>query len=181
MHENNLPENPLRRGFLKKASAVILGAIAGIIPGISGLLVLLDPLRRKSHESGAVLVASLDSLHEDGTPSKFSVIAGHTDAWTQIPEAHVGAVYLRRTGAKTVKALNVVCPHAGCPVEYKKAQNGYHCPCHNSTFALDGLVNDPKSPSPRGLDELEVEIRNDSEIWVKFQNFQAGHTEKKPS
>ena len=37
-----------------------------------------------------------------------------------------------------------------------------------------------KSPSPRGLDELEVEIRSDNEIWVKFQNFRAGEKEKIP-
>jgi hypothetical protein len=28
------------------------------------------------------------------------------------------------------------------------------------------------------MDELEVEIRNETEIWVKFQNFRAGEAEK---
>ena len=57
----------------------------------------------------------------------------------------------------------------------------YLCPCHNSTFALDGKISSAGSPSPRGLDELEVEIRNDSEVWVKFQNYRAGVPEKIPA
>ncbi|MSU21213.1 MAG: Rieske (2Fe-2S) protein [Pedosphaera sp.] len=180
MHENTLPENSVRRGFLKKASAVVLGALAGLIPGLAGLFVFLDPLRRKSHESGSVLVASLNSLPEDGMPRKFSVIASHTDAWTRMPEVPIGAVYLRRTGEKAVQAFNVVCPHAGCFVDFKTDQKSYHCPCHHSAFALDGLIKDSKSPSPRGLDELKVEIRNNSEIWVEFRNFQAGNAAKIP-
>ena len=30
------------------------------------------------------------------------------------------------------------------------------------------------------LDGLQVEIRNEKEVWVKFQNFQTGHSEKIP-
>jgi menaquinol-cytochrome c reductase iron-sulfur subunit len=41
-------------------------------------------------------------------------------------------------------------------------------------------VQDPKSPSPRGLDDLVVEIRNGTEVWVKFQNFRAGTHDKIP-
>jgi Rieske Fe-S protein len=65
-------------------------------------------------------------------------------------------------------------------VDYDLSRKGYHCPCHNSSFGVDGKIADPKSPSPRGLDELEVEIRGESEIWVKFQNFRAGGREKIP-
>ncbi len=180
MQKNNLPESPARRGFLKKTCAVVIGALAGLVPVFSGLLVFLDPLHRKSRSSGSILIASLNSLPEDGVPRKFSVVANRIDAWNGIPNVPVGAVYLRRTSGKSVQAFNVVCPHAGCFVDYKPAEKGYHCPCHNSTFALDGRIHDPASPSPRGLDELAVEIRNNTEIWVRFQNFRAGHAEKIP-
>jgi Rieske Fe-S protein len=59
--------------------------------------------------------------------------------------------------------------------------NSYLCPCHNSTFALDGKINDPDSPAPRGLDELAVEVRKNGEVWVKFQNYRAGVSEKIPA
>jgi hypothetical protein len=31
------------------------------------------------------------------------------------------------------------------------------------------------------MDELESEVRNDSEVWIRFQNFIAGHKEKIPA
>jgi Rieske Fe-S protein len=149
-------------------------------PLAAGLAVILDPLRRKSAQSAFIQVTSLQSLPDDGLPQKFVVISSHVDAWNRTPAIPIGAVYLRRTGPKSVQALNVVCPHAGCFVDFVTARKGYRCPCHNSSFAVDGKVDDPKSPSPRALDELEVEIRNDSEVWVRFQNFVAGHAEKIP-
>jgi len=180
METRDVPPQPARRNFLKKASAVFIGALTALVPALSGLMVFLDPLRRKSQDSDAVLIASLSALPEDGVPRKFLVIAGHNDAWNHMPRVPVGAVYLRRIGDKSVQAFNVICPHAGCFVDYLPAIKNYHCPCHNSSFALDGSIADPKSPSPRGLDELPVEIRNENEIWVKFQNFRAGVRERIP-
>lgn len=171
---------PDRRNFITKACAVAVGGAIAVVPALAGLLVLFDPLRRKSASGGAVLVASLDSLPEDGAPRKFSVLATRVDAWNRSPNVPVGAVYLQRLGQGGVRAFNVVCPHAGCFVDYRPTENHYHCPCHNSSFALDGKVRDPKSPSPRGLDDLPVEIRNGGEVWVTFQNYRAGVHEKIP-
>ena len=143
------PPNPrARRGFLKEACAVLFGAVAGIIPFVSGLVVFFDPLRRKSQGGEFVPVASLNALPEDGAPRKFAVIASRTDAWNKYPQTPIGAVYLRRTGEKSVQALNVVCPHAGCFVDYNVEVNGYSCPCHNSAFALSGKISSPSSPAP---------------------------------
>jgi menaquinol-cytochrome c reductase iron-sulfur subunit len=180
MCPTHAPENPDRRGFLTKALAAVIGGIVGLFPALAGLTVILDPLRRKTQASGLARVASLDALPNDGVPRKFRVVADRQDAWNKFNNVPVGAVYLRRTGEKTVEAYNVVCPHAGCFVDYMPERKSYLCPCHNSTFAVDGKMNDPKSPSPRGLDTLEVEVRDGGEIWVKFQNFQAGHKEKVP-
>ena len=173
---------PDRRGFLKKLASGVIGAVITLIPAAAGLAVWLDPARRKTNTGGQLVrVASLSALPEDGVPRKFAVLASRVDAWNKSPETAVGAVYLLREKGGKPRALNVVCPHAGCFVDYMEAKGSYLCPCHNSTFALDGKINDPKSPSPRGLDELEVEIRQDSEVWVKFQNFRAGVSEKIPA
>ncbi len=177
----DLTPPPTRRGFLKQAGAILFGAVAGLVPFLSGLTVFFDPLRRKSQAGQFVSVASLNALPEDGTPRKFPIIASRTDAWNKSPRAPVGAVYLRRAEGKAVHALNVVCPHAGCFVDYDSKEQRYLCPCHQSSFALNGQINSPSSPSPRALDELEAEIRNESEVWVKFQNFRAGEAEKHPA
>ena len=93
----------------------------------------------------------------------------------------VGAVYLRRGAQGKIEALNVTCPHAGCPVEYKAGTKGFLCPCHDSRFHLDGTLANTASPSPRALDTLEVEVRNNAEVWVRFQNFEAGKAKKIPA
>lgn len=173
---------PDRRGFLKKLLANALGAVITLVPFAAGLAVWLDPVRRKTATGGQLVrVATLNALPEDGVPRKFAVLASRVDAWNRSPETAIGAVYLRREAGGKPRAFNVVCPHAGCFVDYMEAKGAYLCPCHNSTFALDGKINDPKSPSPRGLDELEVEVREGGEVWVKFQNYRAGVTDKIPS
>jgi Rieske Fe-S protein len=170
-----------RRGFFKKAACHVLGAILTLIPFGAGLAVWLDPARRKATGDQVVRVANLSALPDDGVPRKFAVLASRVDAWNRSPETAIGAVYLRREKGAKPRAFNVVCPHAGCFVDYLAARDGYLCPCHNSTFALDGKINDPKSPAPRGLDELEVEVRNETELWVKFRNYRAGVSEQIPA
>jgi menaquinol-cytochrome c reductase iron-sulfur subunit len=171
---------PDRRNFLTKAAAVVIGGSIAAVAPVAGLFVALDPLRRQTEGGDMVLVTTLNALPESGEPRKFSVITTRVNAWNRESNVPVGAVYLQRLKDGTVRALNCVCPHAGCPVNYRPAQNHYHCPCHNSSFATDGKILDPKSPSPRPLDDLAVEIRNDTEVWVKFQNFRAGVHEKIP-
>jgi Rieske Fe-S protein len=170
-----------RRGFFARAASVIIGGIVGVVPLLSGLLVVFDPLRRKSAGSRTVRVANLSALPEDGVPRKFPVISSRVDAWTKTSATAIGAVYLRREKGRPVEALNVVCPHAGCFVDYVPARQGYLCPCHLSTFALNGQIDDPKSPAPRGLDPLEVEIRGQGEVWVTFQNYRAGESKRIPA
>jgi menaquinol-cytochrome c reductase iron-sulfur subunit len=171
---------PDRRDFFKRLITGLIGAVLGLVPVAAGLTVFLDPLRRKTASTGAVRVATLEALPSDGIPRKFPVLATRTDAWNKFSQVPVGAVYLRRSSELEVQALNVVCPHAGCFVDFLPERGRYLCPCHNSTFSIAGKIDDPKSPAARGLDVLEVEIRNQKEIWVKFQNFQAGSAEKIP-
>lgn len=166
-----------RRGFFSKVAAMIIGTITMVIPSAAGLMVFFDPLRRKSTQNEKMRIATLDALPNDGVPRKFSILAARTDAWNKFSNSPIGAVYLRRTAESKVEALNVVCPHAGCFVDFRSDTKSFFCPCHNSSFSLDGKIADPKSPSPRAMDTLEAEVRN-NEIWVKFQNFRTGQAEK---
>jgi menaquinol-cytochrome c reductase iron-sulfur subunit len=185
------PPQPERRSFLKQAAAGVLGTLAALLPAIPGVGLLLDPLRRASGHGGFIRVARLDDLPENGTPRLFPVVATKTDVWNRIPEAKIGAVYLRRQEARIV-AFHVSCPHAGCPVEYRSdlppvpeplqssaAPGFFYCPCHNSSFGLDGTIRDQKSPAKRPLDTLEVEVRG-QEIFVRFQNYIADREDKIP-
>ena len=173
------PAEP-RRSFLTSMSAIVLGAVASIVPVAAGVTALLDPLRKKEIGSAQVFVTRLSAVPEDGSPKKFTVEMDRVDAWATHKSTPVGAVYLRRTETGAVAALNVVCPHAGCFVGLAEDKSRFGCPCHNSSFDLDGEVNDPSSPSPRDMDSLEVDVRNGDEIWVAFQNFLPGRHDKTP-
>jgi menaquinol-cytochrome c reductase iron-sulfur subunit len=126
-----------------------------------------------------VLVTRLSAVRADGAPQKFTVTSDRTDAWATYADTPIGAVYLRRIGDEVV-ALNTVCPHAGCFVGLAPDRSRFACPCHKSSFDLDGVVNDPASPSPRDMDVLETEVRNGDEVWVRFQHFLPGREDKTP-
>jgi quinol---cytochrome c reductase iron-sulfur subunit, bacillus type len=174
-----LSEEQPRRSFLAGMAAIAVGAVAAVVPVAVGGTALLDPLRRRIGISDAILVTKMAAIPDNGAPRKFTVEANRVDGWTTHSNTPVGAVYLRRTSSG-VSALNVVCPHAGCFVGLVDDRSRFGCPCHKSSFDLDGAVNDPSSPSPRSMDALDVEIRNGDEIWVRFQNFLPGRADKTP-
>lgn len=178
-HCSATPDPGTRRGFLKQAAAAIIGAVATIVPMAAGLLTVLDPLRKKSLSTGFLQVTSLAALADDGSPRRFEVVAPRQDAWNRSREP-IGSVYLRQTRPGQVEALSVACPHAGCAVEFKPANGSFLCPCHDSKFKLDGTLADLRSPSPRAMDSLKVEVRNGTEVWVEFLTFEAGKARKVP-
>jgi menaquinol-cytochrome c reductase iron-sulfur subunit len=183
-----------------------------LVPLTSGLVVFLSPLWRKT-KSPQVRVALLSQVPEDGTPHFFPVSADRTDAWNRYPQQRIGGVYLLReknqdqnkSGQKPI-ALTAKCPHAGCFIGYAPGADAFRCPCHTSTFHLDGArVHGDAEVSPRDMDRLPVELRpvgtelsravdsneaiqvastadlsnvRDAEIWVEYIEFQTGHKQQ---
>lgn len=180
MDSQNASVQTDRRNFFKKSLALILGGAATLLPGIAAIRVLLDPLRRHSAEGTAIKIIPLDALPADGIPRKFPVLASKADGWNKFQNVPIGAVYLRRTKDNKLEALNVVCPHAGCFVDFSSKRGEFLCPCHSSRFKADGSIATRNTPSPRPLDALTAEIRDDGAIWVYFQNFRAGLRQKIP-
>ena len=184
-------DSTARRRFLTGVAAAGAAGLALLAPLWSGLRVVVDPLRRgrSQREANFVRVTTLAGLPDDGVPRKFPVVASRVDAWNTFASVPVGAVYLRRVaadglggadGADGLEAFNVVCPHAGCFVNLAADRSRFVCPCHKSSFGLDGSVDDPTSPSPRAMDALDVEVRDGGEVWVRFQNFRPGTPDKTP-
>ena len=182
-----LPPEAPRRNVLAATLAVIVGAIIGILPLGAGALVFLDPiLRRKSSGGGEGdrrplrRVATKDAIPADGTPVQVPVIADLEDAWNVEPNQPVGAVYLRNAGGK-IECFNAICPHAGCFVAYSAERKLFQCPCHTSSFELDGKRIEP-SPSPRDMDKLAVDEQKlaEGEVWVEFVNYYPGKEKQEP-
>jgi quinol---cytochrome c reductase iron-sulfur subunit, bacillus type len=172
-----------RRGFFLRLAAVVIGGLVALFPFAAGLLVLADPLRRKGASQGFLKVTVLDAIPDDGVPRQFQVLAGRTDAWNYFPNEPVGAVFLcRQKGSQKPEVFQSTCPHAGCMIDYQPVKRLFKCPCHNSAFQLDGEIIQP-SPSPRAMDRLTCEVRDQGgvkEVWIEFQNFYTGVAEKIP-
>jgi Rieske Fe-S protein len=204
-HSEHVPDDD-RRGFLTKAAAVTLAAAAYAAPAGLALLAFVNPWRkrRNSQPPGEdrdaapdaprfVPVALLSALSVGGAPQEFPVVATRQDAWTSSTEP-IGRVFLIRTGKDTVRAFQVLCPHAGCPITFhpdklppEKARpdklhpdlGHFACTCHtNPRFDLAGRRFDEPSGSPRDLDELETRIGPRGEVLVRYETFRAGTAEK---
>lgn len=170
-------------------AALSAGAVAVLTPLAAGVAAFVSPLFRKT-KPPLVRVATLSQVPADGLPRLFPVVTDQEDAWNRYPDRRVGAVYLLRQpdGEKPI-ALSAKCPHAGCFVGYVTGADRFLCPCHTSAFWLDGeRVSGDSEVAPRGMDPLEVELREETidgqslvEVWVKFQDFQTGHSERIPT
>lgn len=173
--------DPDRRDFMQKAACVALGGVATLVPAGVGVTVLVSPLFEEGAGGLWVRLTSVEGLQANGAPQLFKVMAERKDGWTRHPLTEVGSVFVQRTGEGTAtedfQVFNASCPHLGCAVEYLGEDDNYSCPCHSSTFALTGEVLNPDSPSPRGLDALQSEVRG-GDLWVEYLNFKANIKEK---
>ena len=171
---SNQPPSGSRRAFLTwvtAAGSAVIGAIL-LVPGSQ---YVLDPVLRASGKKGRFIrVAELASLSKEH-PVSVPVIGEQVDAWTKAPATRLGTVWLRVLPDDQVSAWNAECPHLGCKVGYRAEQGHFGCPCHDSSFSLDGQVTG--GPAPRAMDPLEARVR-DGHVEVRFVRFRAQTKER---
>lgn len=102
-----------------------------------------------------------------GTPTRIvaldSVPVGETYLF-QYPSGDDPAI-LVRLAERDVVAFSQKCTHLGCVVFYEADEHRWHCPCHNGNFDVrTGTVI--SGPPPRPLGRIDVEIRDDGQIWA---------------
>jgi len=74
-----------------------------------------------------------------------------------------GRFYLVRLDDGGMLAIYRKCTHLGCAVPYEPTTGQFVCPCHGSTFELNGDVQN--EPAPRALDLFALQVV-DGEIVV---------------
>ena len=194
-----LPENIPRRGILIQLFTAAVSFILVAVPSTLGGLFFLDPiLRKRNAATGGVtqgeitrkddagfirLDVTKDAVPPDGTPLAVTVRDDSIDGWNKLKDVPVGSIWLRKIGDGPVIAFNSVCPHLGCSVNFRRAENDFFCPCHTSCFTLNGTKTN--EVPPRDMDALDVAMRtngqddvNGSEIWIRYQNFRRATAEK---
>jgi cytochrome b6-f complex iron-sulfur subunit len=130
-----------RRDFLKLASNGFLY--------LSGALATGGLLRFLSYESESTRKTEFNLGSADQYP---------LGSRTSIPE--IPALLIHTDSGYT--ALSLTCTHLGCTLEPN--ENGFDCPCHNSSFDAEGNVI--QGPAIKPLQVLRIEITDDENIKV---------------
>ncbi|MGB6299002.1 MAG: ubiquinol-cytochrome c reductase iron-sulfur subunit [Rivularia sp. (in: cyanobacteria)] len=72
-----------------------------------------------------------------------------------VKNTSVGEVLLAKTSVPgDLVAVNAICTHSGCTVEWKADRNRFVCPCHGSEFGVAGKVE--KAPATKPLQTYAV-------------------------
>jgi menaquinol-cytochrome c reductase iron-sulfur subunit len=183
-------EGQPRRNFMVEFFAAAIGLIVGVVPAITGGLFFLHPLFKGKDEAEASTrpdapvkdedgrlktTVTLESLPDSGEPLQLKMLDDIVDAWNLFPNQEVGSIWIRKVGDQVI-AFNTICPHLGCAVEHRAAKGEFYCPCHLSSFDLDG--NEQNAIPPRGMDTLDVSVKKDGSVWVKYEKFRGAISEK---
>src|SRR6185312_9913249 len=167
-----------RRAFLARVTTA-LSLLAGAAAAIPGLGLLLAPLRKTAAQPAGrpVRVAAGHEVRPD-KPLRVTAVGQRQNAWLRLDRVTLGSCWLvRAEESAPVRAFSTVCPHLGCSVDYDDRARAFICPCHGSSFDLEGRRL--SGPSPRGLDELELTAEGD-DLLVQIRRFRTGLATKEP-
>ncbi len=105
-----------------------------------------------------------DSELAVGPVDRYAALApGQAAAATDVP-----GVWIARTGGRLV-AFDGVCTHLGCRVSWAREDGRFRCPCHGSSFAVDGANLD--GPAPRAMERLAIRIQEGQLVIDRRRRF----------
>jgi len=101
-------------------------------------------------------------LHSSGKEKDIAsyVVAGNVDDFkpNSVTPFRSGRFYISRLSDGGFLAMSLKCTHLGCSVGWNESENKFVCPCHSSSFEINGNVT--SAPAPRALDLLPLIIEN---------------------
>jgi menaquinol-cytochrome c reductase iron-sulfur subunit len=112
---------------------------------------LLPPKAKKGEEW--VEAASIEKL-ETGVPEEVVFRRNRVDGWKISSEKT--SAWVVKTGDNQIVAFAPQCTHLGCAYHWDQRKKEFLCPCHTSTFSLDGKVT--AGPAPRPLDRYQARV-----------------------
>ena len=144
-------ETTTRRSFY---SAVIagLGGLITIALGAPAAAYLF--IRPKSQKQGDFVPAADLSQLTIGKPEEVVFRRTRVDGWRVLNEK--STAWVLRKDDQNVVAYTPQCTHLGCAYHWEEKDNNFLCPCHTSTFSIDGKVL--TGPAPRPLDRYVTKV-----------------------
>ena len=141
-----------RRTFYLSAIYGLWGLIGAVLATPALVYLLVPPKPRKQTEWAE---AGDISRLEANVPVEMVFRRNRTDGWRLISEK--STAWVVKLGDKVV-AYGPQCTHLGCAYHWDERNSEFLCPCHTSTFSIDGTVT--AGPAPRPLDRYEVKVEN---------------------
>jgi menaquinol-cytochrome c reductase iron-sulfur subunit len=142
---------PNRRKFHLSAIYAMWAVMTGALSLPAAIYLLAPPKSKK--ESGWIEAGDISQL-KPNVPEEFVFRRNRLDGWKVTSEKTTAWVI--RKGASEVVAFTPQCTHLGCAYSYDEKNKEFLCPCHVSTFGLDGKVL--TGPAPRALDRYDVKL-----------------------
>jgi Rieske Fe-S protein len=143
-----------RRRFFSRTVAFIHSAIGGTLGVMLGGAVVSPGLFRRQ-ETWLPAAALGELVQNEPTPVVIRV--AREDGYTQVVDRRT--VFLVRSGAGEVVALDSTCTHLGCRVRWDRESEQLRCPCHGGVYDRSGAV--VSGPPPAPLPKLATRVEGD--------------------
>ena len=140
-----------RRSFYSAAIAGLGGLMTAALAVPAAAYLFIRP--RSQKQSDFVPAADLSQLTV-GKPEEVVFRRTRVDGWRVLNEK--STAWVLRKDDQNVVAYTPQCTHLGCAYHWDEKENNFLCPCHTSTFSIDGKVLN--GPAPRPLDRYVTRI-----------------------
>jgi len=144
-----------RRTFYFSAIYGLWALIGAALAIPAGIYLLFPPRLRKGPEW--VKAGDLTQL-QPRAPEEFVFRRNRADGWKITSEK--ATAWVVKLSDREIIAYGPQCPHLGCAYHWDQENKEFLCPCHASTFSIDGKVL--SGPAPRPLDRYEVKTEGNS-------------------
>ena len=142
---------PTRRTFYSAVIAGLGGIMTAALAAPAAAYLLIRP--RSQKQSDFVPAADLSTLTV-GKPVEVVFRRTRVDGWRVLNEK--STAWVMRKDEQNVVAYTPQCTHLGCAYHWDEKESNFLCPCHTSTFSIDGKVL--TGPAPRPLDRYVSRI-----------------------
>ncbi|MEX2261569.1 MAG: ubiquinol-cytochrome c reductase iron-sulfur subunit [Bryobacteraceae bacterium] len=161
------PQPHPRRRFYLTIIYGLWGLMGAAFALPAAVYLLLPPRLRRQEEW--VEAGSVGRL-EPNAPVELTFRRTRVDGWKISSER--STAWVVKTSHQEVIAFAPQCTHLGCAYHWDEQKNYFLCPCHTSTFGVDGKVL--SGPAPRSLDRYESKIEQSKLLLGRIH--EAGET-----
>jgi cytochrome b6-f complex iron-sulfur subunit len=140
---SSVHEETGRRRFFARLVTSIHLAIGGTLGVLLGGAAVSSAFG--SRQQSWLPASSLGDL-PPGVPTPVVVGVTRRDGYTQVIDQRT--IFLVRTGAQEVTALDSTCTHLGCRVSWDRNREELRCPCHGGVYHPTGAVKAGPPPAP---------------------------------